>query len=68
MLTVIKHLPRRPLDASQSNNLTPDEVTAWLDEREWREQMRRRQQASLNVAFWLIATVLLLVTIGFFTH
>ena len=68
MITVIKHLPPRPLDATPSNNMTSDEVTAWLDEREWRDQMLRRQRHSLNAAFWIIATALLLATIGFFTH
>ena len=68
MLTVIKHLPARPLDATQNNNMTPDEVAAWLDQREWRGLMLQRQTRSLNVIFWLIAIALLLATIGFFTH
>ena len=68
MTPTIRHLPLRPLDATQNNNMTPDEVTAWLDEREWREQMLQRQAPSLNAIFWIIAAALLVATIGFFTH
>ena len=70
MAPVIRNLPLRlpTLDASQANDMTPDEVTAWLNEREWREQMLRRQRHSLNAAFWIISAVLLLVIIACFTH
>ncbi len=72
MQTVIKHFPIKPgarreaLGAGSElhGDMTPDEVTAWLDERD----CRRRQRHSLGAAFWIIATALVLATIGFFTH
>lgn len=67
MLSTNEHLPLHLPDATQSNNLTPDEVTAWLDERERRERMIRRRH-SLGVAFWIISGALLLITIALFNH
>ena len=64
MTPVFRNLPLRApkLDASQSNNMTPDEVTAWLNERD----CRRRRGHSLNAAFWIICVALLLITIACF--
>lgn len=68
MTPTIRHLPLRPdLAAAYHDNMTPAEVAAWLDERELQRQ-RRGRGLLMSLMFWVICGVLLLATIGFFTH
>lgn len=71
MTPVIRNLPLRSLDASQANDMSPAEVTAWLDARE-RQLRRQMGWTLLRIAFWAIvagvATIELLTTINIFTH
>lgn len=61
MTPTIRHLPLRTLDATQSNNLTPGEVTAWLDARD-RERHRRQWDIAANIALVIVGVALIYVT------
>jgi hypothetical protein len=64
MQPVIKHLPLRELPV---NDMTPDEVAGWLDERE-RERQLTRITVLVNLAYVVVVAALIGVIIGFFTH
>lgn len=65
MTPVTRNLPLRPLDASQANDMTPAEVSAWLDARE-RSRHQRQLAALLIYAYWAVALALLVVIVGCF--
>ncbi len=67
MTPIIRHLPIKPRDCTQSVNMTPDEVTAHLDERD-RQRQRAQLNRVVNVALVILAAALLYVTYGFFNH
>ena len=67
MLTVIRHLPIQPLRDLDHDNLTPAEVTAWLDARDRAARLRRWDRA-INLALALVAALLICTTIAFFTR
>ena len=66
MQTVIKHLPVKPA-RELHGDMTPDEVRAWLDER---ERLRALRQITIitDAVIVVVAAVLIYAIVSFFTH
>ena len=67
MMPVIKNLPLKSLDCTQSENMTPDEVAAWLDECE-SQVSRQRVNWLLNFGLGVVSVALVYVTVQLFTR
>lgn len=67
MTPVIRHLPPKSLDCTQSANMTPDEVTRHLDERD-RQRHLAQINFVVNLAFVIVAGWLIYVTYQLFTR
>lgn len=65
MTPVIKHLPLHPV--RDHADMTPDEISAWLRERE-RQNELRAINTFINACYVIVCAALIVVTIGFFTH
>lgn len=71
MTPVVKNLPLKSSIENPSPEIhvemTPDEVTAYFDERD-RQRHLAQIYLVVNVALVIVATALIFVIIGFFTH